>query len=81
MIKFIMIDKKVVKTNWLEKLKKEKIKTIDRPLKIIKLDKCNLKEREHWLINSLKIKQINLISEIKLIQLLKLKTILVIQMC
>ena len=47
MIIFIKLDKMLKKQCWLEKLKKEKIKIKDSPLKIHKLDKCKLKEREN----------------------------------
>ena len=47
MIIFIKLDKMVKKQCWLKKPKKEKIKIKDSPLKIHKLDKCKLKEREN----------------------------------
>ena len=47
MILYIRLDKMLKKHSWLKKLKKEKIKIKDLPLKINKLDKCKHKERKN----------------------------------
>ena len=80
-IKFIKPDKMARNNSWLEKLRKEKIKIIEWLMKIQKLGKCNMIERERWLNNRCKISNINKAIEIKWIHQWKPKMISIKKTC